>query len=255
MIDPPSEEEYNFDNLEGNINGYSGHPGDVDRIVYGGQLKNGFFVEAGSVDSETNSDTLYFEMKHNWTGLLVEAVPSAFAAGLQKNRKVWGIQTCLSPITKPTVVDFAQGQAYINENGEPEGMAGIVSEDHLEGREDTLKIQCMPFYSILLALDNPTVNWISLDIEGAEYEVLKTVPWDKVDIQSLTVETHMIGKLFPGSREELIEYMDEVGYRHIKDAHQGTNDLRKVLGTIDDLFVRKDVPLAEERLKALKTEL
>ena len=29
-------------------------------------------------------------------------------------------------------------------------------------------------------------------------------------------------------REELIEYMDEVGYRHIKDAHQGTNDLRKV---------------------------
>ena len=40
----------------------------------------------------------------------------------------------------------------------------------------------------------------SLDIEGAEYEVLKTVPWDKVDIQSLTVETHMIGKLFPGSR-------------------------------------------------------
>ena len=34
------------------------------------QLKNGFFIEAGSVDAESYSDTLYFELKHNWTGLL-----------------------------------------------------------------------------------------------------------------------------------------------------------------------------------------
>ena len=31
---------------------------------------DGFFLEAGSVDSETHSDTLYFEFKYNWTGLL-----------------------------------------------------------------------------------------------------------------------------------------------------------------------------------------
>ena len=28
--------------------------------------------------------------------------------------------------------------------------------------------------------------FFSLDIEGAEYEVLKTVPWDKVDIEVST---------------------------------------------------------------------
>ena len=41
----------------------------------------------------------------------------------------------------------------------------------------------MPLYSILLALGNPTVNYFSLDLEGAEFAVLKTIPWDKVDIQ------------------------------------------------------------------------
>ena len=31
--------------------------------------------------------------------------------------------------------------------------------------------QTIPFYSLLLSVDNPTVNLLSLDIEGAEYQV------------------------------------------------------------------------------------
>ena len=38
--------------------------------MFGGELKNGFFIEAGSSDSEKFSDTLYFEINHGWTGLL-----------------------------------------------------------------------------------------------------------------------------------------------------------------------------------------
>jgi hypothetical protein len=58
-------------------------------------------------------------------------------------------------------------------------MAGIT----LEEREGSVQLQCLPLYSILLALGNPTVNYFSLDIEGAEFPVLQTIPWDKVDIQ------------------------------------------------------------------------
>jgi len=35
-----------------------------------GELKNGFFLEAGSFNAEFNSDSLYFEINHGWTGLL-----------------------------------------------------------------------------------------------------------------------------------------------------------------------------------------
>ena len=35
-----------------------------------GELKNGFFLEAGSFNAELNSDSLYFEINHGWTGLL-----------------------------------------------------------------------------------------------------------------------------------------------------------------------------------------
>ena len=37
--------------------------------------------------------------------------------------------------------------------------------------------------SLVQAAGNPTVNLLILDIEGAELAVLKTIPWEKVDIQ------------------------------------------------------------------------
>ncbi len=51
------------------------------------------------------------------------------------------------------------------------------------------QFQCFPLYSLLLAMGNPTVNLFILDIEGSEYQVLKTIPWDKVDIEVLAYQS------------------------------------------------------------------
>ena len=45
------------------------------------------------------------------------------------------------------------------------------------------EVQCLPVYSILLALNVTTVDYFSLDVEGHELEVLRTIPWNKVDIK------------------------------------------------------------------------
>jgi hypothetical protein len=39
-----------------------------------------------------------------------------------------------------------------------------------------------------LAVGNPTVDYLSLDIEGSEEAVLRTLPWDKVDIKVISLE-------------------------------------------------------------------
>ena len=41
-------------------------------------------------------------------------------------------------------------------------------------------VECYPLYSLLLAMDHTRVDFLSLDVEGAELAVLRTVPWDKV---------------------------------------------------------------------------
>ena len=48
---------------------------------------------------------------------------------------------------------------------------------------DLVSVQCFPLYSILLAVNRTRVDFFSLDIEGHELHVLKTIPWHKIDIK------------------------------------------------------------------------
>ena len=49
-------------------------------------------------------------------------------------------------------------------------------------------MQCYPLYSLILALGRPKIDFLSIDIEGAELAVLNTIPWDKVEIELIMIE-------------------------------------------------------------------
>ena len=87
-----------------------------------------------------------------------------------------------------------------------------IEEDRIAGK--SYDLQCFPLYSILLALDNPTVHYLSLDIEGAEYQVLQHLPWDKVDIEVLGVELVHAGVVFPGTRQQVHQFLKEKMYQY-----------------------------------------
>ena len=79
-------------------------------------------------------------------------------------------------------------------------------------REDEIQIQCFPLYSILLALNQTNVDYLSLDIEGDELYVLKTVPFDKLHFKLMTVE---VGH--PANRSvEMKEFMRNQGYLYAR---------------------------------------
>ena len=151
-----------------------------------------------------------------------------------KNRKAKISSTCLALQPRPHFADFNYVATVSDINNEPVSMTGIVKE----GGASTVKMQCMPLYSLIMAAGNPTVNYFILDIEGAELQVLKTLPWDKVDIEVLSVETDLAGMVMEGSREEIIEFMESVGYTHREHSSSWShvNDMPK-----DDMFVRNDV--------------
>jgi hypothetical protein len=70
-----------------------------------------------------------------------------------------------------------------------------------------VQVQCFPLYSILLAVGQTTVDFLSLDVEGAELQVLATIPWHRVNIKTLAVEFDHVGK------EPLTQFMANHGYR------------------------------------------
>lgn len=48
---------------------------------------------------------------------------------------------------------------------------------------ELIRVVCLPLISILNAIGNPKIDYFSLDIEGAELAVLKTIPWEMADIK------------------------------------------------------------------------
>lgn len=59
------------------------------------------------------------------------------------------------------------------------------SGSHLGKEKDyrAFEAQCFPLYSILSAINVKTVDYFSLDIEGAELSILKTIPWNDIVIK------------------------------------------------------------------------
>ncbi|ROT61083.1 hypothetical protein C7M84_021180 [Penaeus vannamei] len=283
-----------------------------------------FFVEAGALDGEFISNTLYLEQDLGWTGLLVEADPLLYAAlpdrkntpkpppqsrksphrpennrhsptdreippppythqkipstlppqtipaphpsrheeypqyhprppppphtnpknsALKnplfsllppsgKNRKSWSSQTCLSPSNVAERLTFetyeprddrdVAAALLVRSTG---NLAGVHSPAMGQmGSKIPVEVQCFPLFSYLLALNATSVGYVSLDVEGAEAEILLHLPWDRVDVKVWNIEHRATNEGFKivyvtqhdpaeGKDPYLVRFMREKGYR------------------------------------------
>jgi FkbM family methyltransferase len=174
--------------------------------------RNGFYVECGAADGQRNSNSLYMELFLNWTGVLIEVDPTFFVNLQSKNRRAYLVNACLSPSTKPMLLNFTSA-----------GISGGLSDMIPKGQQalkkmDTIKpikVQCFPLYSILAALGVSHVDYFSLDIEGAEVEVLKTIPFSDLTFDTISVEKRLIDDL-NGTRSKEQEIVDMLSNHGIK---------------------------------------
>ena len=75
-----------------------------------------------------------------------------------------------------------------------------------------IKMKCIPLLSILKALGVTTVDYFSLDIEGAELQLLQALDFDQVDIKVISIEIIRIGHIFDGSYTKLDYMLRNRGY-------------------------------------------
>ncbi|ELU11063.1 hypothetical protein CAPTEDRAFT_215618 [Capitella teleta] len=142
-------------------------------------LKNksdGFFVECGAFDGERSSNTIWLEHQLQWRGLLVEMDPSYYLQLRGKNRNSYTANACLSPEPYPLTLPFVDMQ----------GGDGVITRRRT--KQPTVDAICLPFFSIMLAMNVTHIDYFSLDVEGQEFAVLKTIPFDKIDISVISVE-------------------------------------------------------------------
>ena len=84
-------------------------------------------------------------------------------------------------------------------------------------------MQCFPLASIVYALGNPVIDYLSLDIEGAELDVLKTIPFDELNIQLMSLEIirKKLNLNVPGDHvdqyDDIVKFLEEKGYKVMKN--------------------------------------
>lgn len=173
--------------------------------------QNGFFIEAGGYNGESLSNTLFFEIERHWSGLLIEPIPTLYQALISKKRKAFAINACIAD-KKPFVAKFRVATTLSGREN--------LMKDNYKKRVDIraqqlgsgyVYVPCFSLYTILKAINVFDIDYFSLDVEGAEWNVIQSIQFDKVNIKTFTIE-------WPGSSKELIlERLNENNFELLKD--------------------------------------
>lgn len=203
---------------------------------------SGFFIEAGALDGEFLSNTLWLEKEMNWSGLLVEPNPYSYKELIKKNRKAWTSNSCLS--TKPyprkaIFVDVSKSKdllmtrKWIYKGSSYELGYSLEKNDSFreyfaKSSSSYFKAQCFPVISYLLALNQTSIDFFSLDTQSSEWDILKNFPFDKIKVTLMVIERS--GNRIPPIDQEFKDYFTKKGFVLIG-----------CLGEPDYIFLNKDV--------------
>ena len=167
--------------------------------------KNGFYVELGANDGITQSNTLYFEKKRNWNGVLVEPNPYLFhSCWLYRNlnNKVF-CNACTSFDYQNKFVEITYSNLMSTAIDLESDLVDKTiflehAKDHLDNDFQPYNFGSIakPLNDILIDSNAPhIIDLLSLDVEGAEIEVLKGINHKQFRFKFICVECRDIAKL------------------------------------------------------------
>jgi FkbM family methyltransferase len=181
--------------------------------------RNGFFVELGACDGLYLSNTLYFERHLDWNGICIEPNERYWSA-LGRNRRC-NLSHALVHSEPDQMVDFVLAEAA----------SGIDDET---GNKHVVKLRTSTLEQVLDAYNAPRIiDYLSLDVEGQEYNILSTFPFDKYQFRCLTVE-HNAPHVGSENQQKIRDLLEGAGYRFV----QGNDDINGWShGPINDFYV------------------
>jgi FkbM family methyltransferase len=193
--------------------------------------KNGYFVELGAGDGVYLSNTYKLEKDYNWTGLLIE--PSFKFYEISKHRSCKAIKACISDQKSQTI--FVEGNSDDWNSSGHVYLSGIQSSleapvqingswvlrNKVEGNKIT--VDTLPLASVLEQVNAPNIiDYLSLDVEGHEWTILRNFPFDKYRFRVMTIEHNGAEP----NRTNIRKLLESKGYR-----------FDCCLGHLDDCFL------------------
>jgi FkbM family methyltransferase len=193
---------------------------------------NGYFVELGANDGRTFSNTFYFEKFKGWTGVLIEPIPHKYLECLKNRSKKTKVfcNACVSFDYNEKFVEIIYNNLMSASNRVETDINDLdkhtkSGKKFLEEGEGNFNFGAIaePLNNILLkAIAPKKIDLLSLDVEGAEIEVLKGINHKEYRFKYICIESRDIKKI--------INYLAKNNYSYVKQ-----------LAPLDYLFKDKEL--------------
>jgi FkbM family methyltransferase len=165
--------------------------------------RNGFFVEFGSTNGFDLSNSYLLEKDFGWKGILCEPA-SVWKEDLKKNRNsildfrcVWKTSGKTVDLIVPSKPEFSK----ISILKTPKSLNVAQSE----------KVETVSLIDLLNTYNAPkNIDYLSIDTEGSEYEILEAFDFSKYRISIITCEHN-----FSKEREKIFKLLNKNGYQRV----------------------------------------
>ena len=182
-------------------------PMDLFVLQYLDFKKNGYFVEFGAANGKYISNTYLMEKKFGWSGILCEP-GNIFQEELKKNRN------CI--IEKLCVWNKSNEQLEFIETNIPEHstitkFSFLDRMGHTRKQGNRYKVSTITLNDLFEKNKAPhEIDYLSIDTEGSEFEILENLNHDKYKFNFITCE-HM----YTSKREKIYNLLKSKGYKRI----------------------------------------
>lgn len=159
--------------------------------------KGGVFVDIGAHNGKSLSNTYFFEKALGWKGICFEPMSHEFEK-LKFNRNCICINACVSNVEG--VVPFilvSSPQASVEMLS---GMLDTYDQRHLErmkrgiakygGSYQIINVPSVRLDKILKDREIAKIDYLSVDTEGGELEILKTINFNEIEVSAISVENN-----------------------------------------------------------------
>lgn len=174
--------------------------------------KNGIFVDVGAHDGVSINNTLYFEKYHQWTGINIEPIQRVF------EKLIINRPDCIN--INCAVCNNDGSTDFICNNGYTEMISGIKDtfdarhlqrlhheNAHMGSTTEIVTVPTKKLQTIFHENNITRVHYLSIDVEGAEFEVIKSIDFSKVFIDVIGFENNFHDTSIP-----IVKYLQERNY-------------------------------------------
>jgi FkbM family methyltransferase len=184
---------------------------DLEVLKFYNNKRNGFFVEIGASDGIELSNTFLLENNFGWRGICVEPIPAKF--GLLCNNRLNSVcyqEAVYDETGKPVVFDICnQADMLSGISDNIDCHKTVVNQNKTQITVNTISLN-----DLLDKSNSPTfIEYLSLDTEGSELEILKSVDFQKYTFGLIDVEHNYMEP----RRSRIRELLTSNGYHYVRE--------------------------------------